>query len=50
VQETPAGDTGRPVWDVVAEYLRDVKTVSGIKLNEPVIKGMSDNPGYAPLS
>jgi len=50
VQETPAGDTGRPVWDVVAEYLRDVKTVSGIKLNEPVIKGMSGNPGYAPLS
>lgn len=50
VQETPAGDTGRPVWDVVAEYLRDVKTVSGIKLNEPVIKGMGGNPGYAPLS
>lgn len=50
VQETPAGDTDRPVWDVVAEYLRDVKTVSGIQLNEPRIKGMSDNPGYAPLS
>jgi sulfur-oxidizing protein SoxB len=50
VQETPAGDTGRPVWDVVAEYLRDAKTVSGIKLNEPVIKGVSGNPGYAPLS
>jgi sulfur-oxidizing protein SoxB len=37
---------GRPVWDVVAEYLRDKKTVTDIALNEPTIKGAADNPGF----
>jgi sulfur-oxidizing protein SoxB len=41
---------GKPVWDVVAEYLRDKKTVTVTDLNEPVIKGISGNPGYAPLA
>jgi S-sulfosulfanyl-L-cysteine sulfohydrolase len=49
VQETPAGDTGRPIWDVAAEYLRDQKTVKVAKLNEPKVKGMEGNPGFAPL-
>jgi sulfur-oxidizing protein SoxB len=35
------------VWDVVARYLKDKKTVSIKELNEPVIKGMKDNPGIA---
>ncbi|MBU2479370.1 MAG: thiosulfohydrolase SoxB, partial [Gammaproteobacteria bacterium] len=48
VQETPAGDTGRPIWDVVAEYLRDKKTLKSTILNEPKIKGMDGNPGFAP--
>ena len=37
---------GRPVWDVVAEYLRDKKTIGHIELNEPQIKGASGNPGF----
>jgi len=41
---------GKPVWDVVAEYLRDKKNVTVTDLNEPVIKGISGNPGYAPLA
>ncbi|MFQ5644409.1 MAG: thiosulfohydrolase SoxB [Thiogranum sp.] len=41
---------GRPVWDVVAEYLRDKKTIGHIELNEPLIKGASGNPGYAATS
>ena len=49
VQETPAGDTGRPIWDVAAEYLRDQKTVKVTELNEPKVKGMEGNPGFAPL-
>ncbi|MBU1190761.1 MAG: thiosulfohydrolase SoxB [Gammaproteobacteria bacterium] len=49
VQETPAGDTGRPIWDVVAEYLRDKKTLKSTILNEPKIKGMDGNPGFAPI-
>jgi sulfur-oxidizing protein SoxB len=36
---------GTPVWDVVAEYLRDKKTISKIALNEPVLKGVAGNPG-----
>jgi sulfur-oxidizing protein SoxB len=37
---------GRPVWDVVAEYLRDKKTIKHIDLNEPLIKGAKGNPGF----
>ena len=36
---------GRPVWDVVAEYLRDKKTISNIELNQPVLKGVAGNLG-----
>jgi len=32
---------------VVAEYLRDKKTLSHIELNEPTLKGVIDNPGVA---
>ena len=38
---------GTPVWDVVAEYLRDIKTVEKLELNQPVIKGASGNPGFS---
>jgi len=40
------GVTGTPVWDVVAEYLRDKKVIKGVKLNTPKIVGINkDNPG-----
>jgi len=35
------------IWDVVAEYLRDRKTVKIEDLNVPELKGMEKNPGYA---
>ncbi len=38
---------GVPIWDVVAEYLRDQKTISHIELNEPTLKNVVDNPGVA---
>jgi sulfur-oxidizing protein SoxB len=38
---------GTPVWDVVAEYLRDKKTLDHIELNTPTIKGAEDNPGFS---
>jgi len=47
VQEVPAGDTGFAIWDVVSDYLRAKKTISTVDLNEPVIKGVSNNPGIA---
>jgi S-sulfosulfanyl-L-cysteine sulfohydrolase len=42
------GVTGTPIWDVVAEYLRDVKVIKPVKLNLPKVVGIgSNNPGIA---
>ena len=41
------GAKGEPVWDYVASYLRDRKVVKPLKLNQPVIKGIQGNPGFA---
>jgi S-sulfosulfanyl-L-cysteine sulfohydrolase len=38
---------GAPIWDVVAEYLRDQKVAKVKKLNSPKIVGMEGNPGIA---
>jgi sulfur-oxidizing protein SoxB len=42
-----AKSPGRPVWDVVADYLRDQKTVKIKKLNTPKLVGVKGNPGIA---
>ncbi len=39
------GAKGTPIWEVVAEYLRDVKVVKQVKLNQPKVIGMGNNPG-----
>ena len=36
---------GKPVWDIVADYLRHKKTVKITEPNLPKIKGMTSNPG-----
>jgi sulfur-oxidizing protein SoxB len=36
---------GPPIWDVVAEYLKDRKSTSIDRLNTPVLKGVGTNPG-----
>ena len=36
---------GRPIWEVVADYLRVQKSVKIEKLNTPVIKNVAGNPG-----
>ncbi|MCU7933666.1 MAG: thiosulfohydrolase SoxB [Candidatus Thiodiazotropha sp. (ex Dulcina madagascariensis)] len=38
---------GEPIWDVVAKYLRDQKTVKIEKLNTPKLVGVKGNPGIA---
>jgi sulfur-oxidizing protein SoxB len=38
---------GEPIWETVATYLRDVKTVKIEKLNTPVLKNVAGNPGIA---
>ncbi|MEK7992012.1 MAG: thiosulfohydrolase SoxB [Thiotrichaceae bacterium] len=42
-----AQSEGRPIWDVVADHLRSVKTVKLDKLNTPKLKGVDDNQGLA---
>ena len=37
---------GRPIWDVVSEYLKDVGEVGHMSPNIPLIKGLSNNPGF----
>ncbi|MDH4274082.1 MAG: 5'-nucleotidase C-terminal domain-containing protein, partial [Gammaproteobacteria bacterium] len=38
---------GKPIWDVVSEYLRDKKQVKIGELNVPKIIGVENNQGYA---
>ena len=38
---------GRPIWEVVADYLRDQKQVKITKLNTPKLKGVEGNPGIS---
>jgi sulfur-oxidizing protein SoxB len=42
-----AQSPGEPIWETVAKYLRDVKTVKIDKLNTPVLKGVEGNPGIS---
>ncbi len=38
---------GPPLWEVVAEYLRSVDVATITRLNTPVLRGVSGNPGVA---
>jgi sulfur-oxidizing protein SoxB len=38
---------GPPIWDVVADYLKDRKSASITRLNTPVLKGLGANPGMS---
>ena len=42
-----AQSPGEPIWDTVATYLRDMKTVKIEKLNTPVLKNVAGNPGIS---
>jgi S-sulfosulfanyl-L-cysteine sulfohydrolase len=41
------GAQGEPVWDVVARYLRDRKTIAPPRLSLPKLVGVEGNPGLA---
>ncbi len=41
---------GPPIWDVVAEYLRDQKVAKITKLNTPKLVNVAGNPGIADYS
>ena len=41
------GATGEPIWDLMANYLREKKTIQPKKLNLPTLIGMKGNAGIA---
>ena len=47
VSEEAKNVGGELIWDVVATYLRDIKTVKPVKPNVPTLKGANGNPGMA---
>ena len=47
VSEQAKTTGGEPIWDLVATYLKDIKTVKAKPLNMPKIDGVKNNPGYA---
>jgi sulfur-oxidizing protein SoxB len=49
VSEDAKNAGGEPIWDVIERHLRDVKVVKAVKLNEPIIKGIKNNPGMVSL-
>jgi sulfur-oxidizing protein SoxB len=49
VSEEARNVGGEPIWDVIERHLRDVKVVKAVKLNEPIIKGVKNNPGMVSL-
>ncbi len=47
VAEEARNAGGEPIWDVMAKYLRDRKTIPPVNLNMPQIKGIDGNAGIA---
>jgi sulfur-oxidizing protein SoxB len=47
VSEEAKNAGGEPIWDVLAKYLRDKKTIAPRSLNLPKLTGMKGNPGIA---
>lgn len=39
--------TGKPIWEVVADYLRGKQQPSGKEVSGVLLKGVDDNPGFA---
>ena len=49
VSEEAKNAGGEPIWDLMARHLKEIQTIKSVKLNEPVIKGVTNNPGMAPI-
>ncbi len=47
VSEEARNAGGEPIWDLMAKYLREKKTIKPLALNLPRLKGMDGNPGIA---
>lgn len=49
VSEEARSSNAEPIWDLMSRHLKEIKLIKPKKLNEPVIKGIQNNPGYAAL-
>jgi len=49
VSEEAKNAGGEAIWDLMERHLRDVRVIKAVKLNEPIIKGVANNPGMAPI-
>ena len=49
VREEAKNAGGEPIWDLMARHLKEIQTIKSVKLNEPIIKGASNNPGMTPI-
>jgi sulfur-oxidizing protein SoxB len=45
VAEETRGMAGEPIWDVVARNLRNQKSIKPVQINQPILKGIPNNPG-----
>jgi len=49
VSEDAKNANSEPIWELMSRHLKEIKLVKPQKLNEPTIKGIANNPGFAPL-
>ena len=49
VSEEARESNSEPIWDLMSRHLKDIKVIHPKKLNEPIIKGVANNPGIESL-
>ncbi len=49
VSEEARESNSEPIWDLMSRHLKEVKVIRPKKLNEPMIKGVANNPGIESL-
>lgn len=45
VSEEAKALNSEPIWDLMSRHLKEVKLIKPKKLNQPIIKGLANNPG-----
>jgi len=50
VSEEAKNLNAEPIWDLMSRHLKETKLIKPKKLNEPMIKGVANNPGIASIS
>lgn len=50
VSEEAKESKSEPIWDLMSRHLKETKLIKPKKLNEPVIKGVANNPGIESIN